>query len=440
MNRIEILADMAGRHSAHDVYDLWVEQRESSILLGWDCHDGRQCTFSIMPDGKVQPVGRPWSAVPQGESYCAVGEGERPLRVWHELREQDGGERFGIACTLPNGEKFEFDGDGVSLLFPAVCVAADGTPWVAWIRCGDVENEDGVVDQFNEIECAHLRDGKWVREVVADLRYGLLPIAGVWGYPGRRRRPYIVPDDRGGVWVMWERKEPHNGPTTKVPGCFCGRRYADGCWQEPVRLIEDGYMDYFPAMHGVEDGTIVVAAQKGCPEDGRLGRGVVVALDVAVEGAPVLERDTGFEQWLPIHLTEREFFLPPERELEQDGETYHLLFGDPHTHTCLSCDAEGDLIESLAYARDRAKIDFVTITDNDFVYGGRLSDAGWRDTMVQGQAWSEEGRFIAIPGYEWTQTNWGPTRPQHRSVLFSSYDQPILRWRDAEGDPIEALV
>ncbi|MBT4499927.1 MAG: hypothetical protein HOC74_19520, partial [Gemmatimonadetes bacterium] len=347
MNRISLLADMSGKHTAHDIYDLWVEQRKSSILLGWDCHDGKQCTYSITPDGAAQPVGRPWSAVPQGESYQIAAGSVGSLTAWHELREGDDKGHFTVACTLPNGENFKFEDESASLLFPTACIAADGRPWMAWIRCGDVENDDGVIDQFNEIECAHLQNGEWVREVVADLRYGLLPIAGVWGYPGRRRRPYIVPDDRGGVWVLWERKEPHDGPTTKVPGCFCGRRYIDGRWETPVRLIEEEYMDYFPAMRGVENGTIVVAAQKGCAEDGPSERGTVVALEVAVEGAPVIETDTGFDQWRPTDLVGREFFSPPDRRLTHAGETYQLLFGDPHTHTCLSCDAEGELVELL---------------------------------------------------------------------------------------------
>ena len=34
-------------------------------------------------------------------------------------------------------------------------------------------------------------------------------------------------------------------------------------------------------------------------------------------------------------------------------------------------DAKGDLIEMLAYARDRAQISFVAITDNDYI-GGKL--------------------------------------------------------------------
>ena len=440
MSNVEVLADMTGKHAPHDVYDLWAESRDGSALFGWDRHDGGQCTFSLMPNGTVQPVGRPWAPTPPGEAYRTALDGTRRLQVWHELREGDGAPEFGIACTLPNGDRHEFRGDGVALLFPAACVAADHTPWVAWVRCGDVENADGVIDQFNEIECARLCDGEWMRELVADLRYGLLPRASVWGYPGRRRRPFLVPDSRGGVWVMWERKAPHDGPTTKVPGTLCGRRHVDGCWSEPVRLLEAEYMDYSPARRGVENGRIVVAAQKGCPEDGRPGRGVVVVLGVNVDDAPPLERDTGFEQWQVVDLVGREFFQPPARQLTHDGETYQLLFGDPHTHTCLSDDAEGDLVEMLAYARDRAKVDFVAITDNDTIYGGRLSDAGWHSTMAHGQAWSEEGRFIAVPGYEWTQPRWGPIRPQHRSVLFASYDQPILRWSDVDGDPTEALV
>ena len=441
MDRVSVLADMAGKHPVHDVYDLWVEVRDGSVLFGWNRHDKGQLTFSLTRDGMVQPIGRPWSLEPQGLSYRAVLEGDRWLSAMDKLREDPRDPYFDIECMFLNtGEYHDFHGEGVSLLFPAVCVAADHTPWVAWVRCGDVENADGVIDQFNEIECAHLEDGEWVREVVADLRYGLQPKAGVWGYEGRRRRPYIVPDDRGGIWLIWERKEAHDGSTTQVPGILCGRRHVEGRWEDPVRLIEEPYMDYFPAMRGVEDGAIVVAAQRGCPSKGPPGRGEVVVLSVEVEGAPTLEPDTGFEQWQTINLAEREFFLPADRQVTLGDQTYQLLFGDPHTHTCLSTDAEGDLIEMLSYARDKAKLDYVAITDNDYIYGGRLSDEAWHHTMAEEQMWSKDGQFIAVPGYEWTQATWGPIRPQHRSILFASYDQPILRWYDVEGDPIEALV
>ena len=451
MERVTVLADMAGRHTPHDVYDLWVEVTNSAILVGWDRYDSARLTFSIGTDGMVHAVGRPWALQKQGAAYAVVWHGDNWMAAEHRLRDDtaekhaapgpwppdDGEPYFDIVCVL-NGDKHEFSGEAVSLLFPAVCFDGDDSAWMAWVRCGDVENADGVIDQFNEIECARLQNGEWLREVVADLRYGLQPKAGVWGYPGRRRRPYIVPDERGGVWLMWERKEPHDGSTTKVSGILCGRRFADGQWQDPVRLVEEPYMDYFPAMRGVVDGAIIVAAQKGVP-DTEPGRGEVAVLSVEVDGAPPLQPDSGFEKWRQINLAQREFFLPADRRMAINGHTYELIFGDPHTHTTLSTDAEGDLVEMLSYARDKARLDFVAITDNDYIYGTRLTDEAWRYTMALSQLWSEDGQFIAVPAYEWTLANDGPVTPQHRSILFETYDQSILRWYDHE-EPMNALV
>ncbi|NOY83183.1 MAG: DUF3604 domain-containing protein [Kiritimatiellaeota bacterium] len=435
MNRARILANLGRRHTAHDVYDLWVELRGECILVGWDGSDGGHHTFCILSDGGVQPVGRPWAPVPRDEAYACAESAHGRLRVRTEWTARDGGGP-GIVCTFPNGMEHVFSESGVSLVNPATCFASDGTPWVAWIRCTDVENPDGVIDQINEIECACFRNGTWMRETVADLRSGLLPKTNVWGYPGRRRRPFLAPDDRGGVWLFWERKEPHNGPTTQAVGALCGRRWADGTWQAPVRVIEDGFFGYVPALRGVENGALTVAAQNANGED----RGGVVVLTVSVDGASTLGSDRGFPPWRCVNLLERKWFEPADRDLAHNGKEYRLLFGDPHTHTAFSEDAEGEFAELLAYARDKAKIDFVAFTDNDYIYGGRLSDRDWRRTMAIEQDWSEDGRFIAVPAYEWTQARWGPIQPQHRSILFTSYDQPILRWSDVEGDPIEALV
>ena len=441
MGSVEVVADLGRRHLAGDVYDLWLDARETSLVVGWDRYDGGQLTYNVLADGRALPVGRPRSSVRQGEAYTVASCEGGQLCVRHLLDARNGSSRFHIECTLPDGEKVEFRDDVGSLLFPAVCADDHGNPWVAWVRCSDVVNDDGVIDQHNQIACAHLRDGEWIQETVADLRYGLLPLdrgAGVWGYPGRRRRPYVVPDDSGGVWVIWERKEPPDGGTTRAHGSLCGRRCYAGTWQDPIKLIDDVYMDFYPALRGVVEGKIAVAAQKGNPFDGEPGRGEVVVLSADVTEAEPLAPAVGFEQWQPIDLVNRVTFTPT-RELAHKGETFQLLFGDPHTHTGLSGDAEGDFTEMLAYARDRAKLDFVAFTDNDW-YQDHLSDRDWQRTMTEDQAWSVDGRFIAVPGYEWTQPRWGPTRPQHRSILFESYDQPLLRHRDIEGDPVEALV
>ncbi len=436
MNRVMILADLGRRHTAHDVYDLWVEARDECTLVGWDRSDGGHHTFSVLSDGAVQPVGRPWAPVSRGEAYACAESPHGRLRVRTEWPGPRDGGVSRIVCTLPDGGTQVFHEPGVSLLNPAACFAPDGTPWVAWVRCTDVENPDGVIDQVNEIECAHLRNGTWRRETVADLRSGLLPKTNVWGYPGRRRRPFLAPDDRDGVWLFWERKEPHDGPTTQAAGVLCARRWTDGAWQRPVRLIEGGFFGYFPALRGVENGTLTLAALRA----DRDNRGEVAVLAVSLDGAPALGPDRGFEQWRGVNLLERKSFEPADRALTHGGEEYRLLFGDPHTHTAFSEDAEGEFIELLAYARHRAGIDFVAFTDNDCMYGGRLSDRDWRRTMAIEQDWSEDGRFIAVPAYEWTLPRWGPIQPQHRSILFASYNQPILRWSDVDGDPIEALV
>ena len=442
MSNLTVLADMAGRHTPHDVYDLWAESRPGSILFGWQTAAGGQRTFCLDGNAELHPVAAPWDAEEAGRRWSLAAAGGRSLTVEHDLGAGGDPANFGVRCLL-DGEAAELHEEGASLLFPTACFDAEGQPWVAMVKTEDVENADGVVDQHNYVTVAHREAGEWRTEQVADLAYGLLPRAGVWGYPGKRRRPYMLPDNRGGVWVMWERKEPHDGNTRVCAGALLGRRFTGGRWLEPVRIVSEPYVDYAPDRAGVVDGHLAVAAQRAVPFS-QPGRGEVVLLSAEVDGCPTQPADSGFDGWQRVNLAAREYFRPADRELALGDAEYRLLFGDPHTHTALSEDAEGDLVEMIAYARDKAQLDFVAITDNDYIYGGRLSDAGWRQTMLQAQSWSEDGRFIAVPAYEWTQAKWGPCRPQHRSILFQSYDQPMLRWADAgagpEGDAFEALL
>lgn len=442
MSDLKMLADLAGRHTPHDVYDLWTESRPGAVLFGWQTAAGGQVAFCLDGNAKLHPVAAPWTAEEAGRRWSEVSHGEGTLRVEHELGVGGDPANFGVRCDL-DGEATEFHEDGASLLFPVACLDADGRAFVALVRTEDVENADGVVDQHNHLMVARHDGDGWRNEQVAGLAYGLLPRAGVWGYPGKRRRPYMVPDDRGGVWVLWERKEPHDGNTRIATGALLGRRWNGTGWGDPVRVIADAYLDYAPDRTGVVEGRLVVAAQRAVPYT-EPGRGEVVLLAVELDACPAQPGDDAVEGWERVDLARREYFRPADRVVAPGDGEYHLLFGDPHTHTALSEDAEGDLVEMISYARDKAKLDFVAVTDNDYIYGGRLSDGGWRETMRQAQRWSEDGRFIVIPAYEWTQARWGATVPQHRSILFGSYDQTMLRWADAangpEGDAFEALL
>lgn len=442
MSSLTILTDMVGRHEAHDVYDLWCQRRGEAVLFGWQTAAGARLSWCRDTHGEVHPVAVPWTPAEAQETWAAAALGETRLFAEHGFGV--GGDEANCGVRLWLGDQaIELAETGASLLFPTASFDDLGEPLVAMVRTVDVENADGVIDQHNTIVVARRAYEGWEVEEVADLAYGLLPRAGVWGYPGKRRRPFLVPDDRGGLWLLWERKEPHDGNTNNCHGVLLGRRLVDGAWAETVRIIEEPWLDFAPDPGGVVDGRLIVAAQRGVPI-AQPGRGEVVLLSADLTDCPVQAEDGGAEGWTVVDLARRDYFTPRRRSAEIDGVEHYLLFGDPHTHTALSEDAEGDLTEMLAYARDKAQIDFVAITDNDYIYGGRLSDEGWRETMIAAEAWSEDGAFIVIPAYEWTQAKWGAVTPQHRSILFGSYDQPMLRWADAglgwAHDPFEALL
>lgn len=127
---------------------------------------------------------------------------------------------------------------------------------------------------------------------------------------------------------------------------------------------------------------------------------------------------------------------------------YRLLWGDVHTHTNFS-DGKGTVDELLAYARDVARLDFVILSDHDFGNGPpwRMSRETWNQVQDKVDAYTIEGKFVAIAGYEWTSqakywTDVGPNehserlfpgRPKyynHKNVYFPASVADIFRSKD----------
>ena len=112
-----------------------------------------------------------------------------------------------------------------------------------------------------------------------------------------------------------------------------------------------------------------------------------------------------------------------------------LVWGDLHGHSHLS-DGTGTPGDYFGYARDVARLDVIALTDHDH-WGVQPLDmrpdrAEW--ILREATRFHEPGRFVTIPGYEWTSWLHG-----HRHVLYFEGDAPIFSSIDPATDRPDEL-
>ncbi|MGD9497448.1 MAG: CehA/McbA family metallohydrolase [Armatimonadota bacterium] len=102
---------------------------------------------------------------------------------------------------------------------------------------------------------------------------------------------------------------------------------------------------------------------------------------------------------------------------------WNVYFGDLHAHSGeergsgRSCGI-GTLEENYAYGRDVAGLDFVGIAEHDW----QLHDQeDWNGRMAQMDEWTEDGRYVVVPCYEWTSATYG-----HRNVYYRDTGWPYF--------------
>jgi len=345
---------------------------------------------------------------------------------------------------------------GRNCLTPVSLSAASG-PCVAWLQVVDVVGGAGVISQWYTLHVAMRGERGWRlvtdeegRSAGATLTYGLIarmepkPVA-TGGYLGRRRHPVLLEDGRR-VWLLWERKADHRGRTPETTGELIGRPIEGGRWQEPV-VLDRGLLDY----HLVQ------------PARARGGRFLYVASQLPRRMRRIyrlksgdLRRGSEFAQedwpgWKPVSLP-----LPdttgPRYEIQVGRKRYRLWWADLHCHTGLTADAEGEPDELLHYARDRAQLDVVVLTENDTIYDCPLTEGEFALDHLLSNAFSRTGRFLALPGYEWTSrlprssdvhradprnwdaAYWRESFPNHRTVIYPPAGGPVVRHPEVEND------
>ncbi len=379
-------------------------------------------------------------------------------RFWDEYEE--GRQRI---VASQDGEEFlqvSPEEQGVRCLQPVAIQSQGEGTCVAWIKLTDVMGGEGVIDMIHTAHLATVSpagdvtmvvDGSGSDEAAVFLN-GLLPdLRPKMGYPsgysGNRRHPMLL-DSPEGVWLLWERKSKHSGGGTKTAGQLLGRRMQDGKWVTPPLLVHEGLIDYRLAEpeRVIDGGSNFYVIGSEIPRGWKRPSWLV---EVDLSEAKTVELDDWRDQYEEIELP-----FPEEEERFRvsgpDGKRYQLFWGDLHCHSGLTGDAEGEPDEIVLYARDRAKLDVMVLQDNDEVHGRILSEGEYRLGQTISQWVTERGRFVALPGYEWTQRTmkggvpdpFAPvyeqslkrSYPNHRTVIYPMKGGPIVRYFEVGHD------
>ena len=99
------------------------------------------------------------------------------------------------------------------------------------------------------------------------------------------------------------------------------------------------------------------------------------------------------------------------------GREHNLYWADPHGGQVALA---AKIPDFFRYARDVAALDFVGYQRNDHM----ISAEDWRLQQEAEAAFSDPGRFVPLPGFEWSPET---GRGGHHNVYFRRYNQPIRR-------------
>ncbi len=108
--------------------------------------------------------------------------------------------------------------------------------------------------------------------------------------------------------------------------------------------------------------------------------------------------------------------------IAQELPTLKLFWGDPHSGQVGDASKIGDY---FAYAKDVSALDFAGYQRNDAAH----STEEYEMQQVEEKAFHEPGRFVALPGFEWSGDF---AAGGHHNVYFGRFDQPMKRWQGAD--------
>ena len=283
------------------------------------------------------------------------------------------------------------------------------------------------------------------------------------------------------LWLLWERKTNDSAHPARSLADLAARPCRDGQWNDTV-ILQSKMLDYrLSTAPRAENGTFALMAselprgqrriyhllqrdlnvRKPFHQDSWTGYRPVTLPLPSSDYAPSdtsPKRKRGETNELPSLARRAGVEEPPRHEIRVGEREYQLYWIDLHNHSGLTCDAHGEPDELFHYARDRARIHAMALTDNDEVFDDPLTEAEYALGVFFARHFTEDGKFIGLPGYEWTSHvpnakvkvdrsdprcwdfRWFPGRchSNHRTVIYPPSGGPILRHTEI-GNNIELM-
>jgi len=433
---------------------------DGRLVLAWSAYqDGRFRIWSRKFEDGVweDPVAISSSDLHSYRPALAVTSNGVVWIVWDSY--QDGNYIVEGRSLLPElGSVERISPAGAYAITPTALATRQGV-CVAWLGLEDVMAGAGVVSQIHTLRMAVRDKQGWQlavdaegSSVAATLTHGIMvkiEPKPEWklGYMGRCRVPMLLEADDA-VWLLWDRKRNPPGHPALSDGELVGRPWRNGTWGQPV-VLHQKLVDYHVATNPIVHNNKFFLLASQLPRHRRRIYHRLVA-DLTKHG-PFGQAE--WMGWRPVKLP-----LPEEQtqrhEIVLADKTYRLLWADLHNHSTFTCDAEGELDELLHYARDRARLDVVTMTDNDDIFDDPLTEAEYAQTTFLARCITREGGLLALPGYEWTahlprSKDIAPDDPRgydflsrgklgyannHRSVIYPLSGGPLLRHTEVRND------
>ncbi len=443
------------------IYPAAVTLSDGSLIAAWSAHvRGRwQIRGSRIQEGQASPVFDISAADVDAFRPVLVVHDDQVWVIWDQYKRLD----YSIhgRVVFPEVTAIEQVSPPDEYCLTPTALSHKSGLHVAWLRKIDVAGGPGVISQWHTLHAAVRGEDSWQQittsdgnTTAAELTQGLMAKidprpSATGGYLGPRVRPSLLADAHH-VWLLWERKSDQRGSTPKATGDLVGRPSLDGKWQTPV-ILQHGRVDYHvihpPVAH---NGKIRILASP-LP---RRGIRHYEAFELTLADKKPFEQDE-WTGWTPVTLPiERE--ITPRREVSASGKTYKLFWADLHCHNGLTADAEGEPDEMHFYARDRAGLDVVVFTNNDF-YNVPLTQYDFELGNLFAKTFSArtgagQRKFVSLCGFEWTSRipgvataalsdpgNWLPpyrnrSYPNHRSVIYPPAGGPLVHFTEVGND------